>query len=193
MSNIEEMRGRLKELIQRDALKLGDFTLSAGQKSNYYLNLKNVTLTAEGLSLCGQILLDAIHQYNTEKSTEIGSVGGLTLGADPIVSAVSMQSFQTDHPLSAVIVRKEPKGHGTEQWLEGAENLSPETIIAVLEDVSTTGQAAATAVEKLKEAGYQVPCIFTIVDRESGARERFQEAGIEFSAIFSVSELVDKI
>jgi len=174
-------REKLLELFCRLAYKSGDFTLSSGQKSTYYINGKLVTLHPFGGLWTGQVLLSMLPE-----GTE--AVAGLTLGADPIVSAVSVVSAYENKPIPALIIRKQPKGHGTAAWIEGPV-LEPNTHVVVLEDVVTTGQSALFAVEKLRDAGYVVDRILTLVDRKQGGAELYAKSGLEFGAVFAIDEI----
>ena len=174
-------REKLLDLFCRLAYKSGDFTLSSGQKSTYYINGKLVTLHPFGGLWTGQVLLSQLPEGT-------GAVAGLTLGADPIVSAVSVVSAYENRPIPALIIRKQPKGHGTAAWIEGPE-LAPNTNVVVLEDVVTTGQSALFAVEKLRDAGYTVTHVLTLVDRQQGGAELYAKEGLKFGAVFEISEI----
>ncbi|MEM8827774.1 MAG: orotate phosphoribosyltransferase [Cyanobacteria bacterium P01_G01_bin.19] len=180
-ANNETLRQLLLDLIVRYAYVEGDFTLSSGAKSSYYINCKQVTLRAEGGLALGRLLLQLLPE-------DTGAVAGLTLGADPMVSAVSVVSAYQNQPIPALIIRKKPKGHGTKAYIEGPA-LEPGAKIVVLEDVVTTGGSALTAVERLRDAGYEVTQILSLVDREQGGRELYQSKGIEFKALFSIQEI----
>jgi len=181
MSNLVAAREKLLELFCQLAYKSGDFVLSSGQSSSYYINSKLVTLHPYGALWTGQVVLDML-------SPQVGAVAGLTLGADPIVSAVSVVSAYENRPIPALIVRKQPKGHGTAAWIEGP-TLEPGTEVVVLEDVVTTGQSAMLAVEKLRLAGYKVEQVITLVDRNQGGAALYAEAGLKFAAIFKIAEI----
>lgn len=180
-TEITSTRSDLLDLIVKSAYKEGDFVLSSGQKSSYYINCKQVTLTAQGALAVGRLLLATLPQ-DTE------AVAGLTLGADPIVTAVSVISALENQPIPALIVRKQPKGHGTKAYIEGV-TLPSEAKVVVLEDVVTTGRSAMLAVERLRDAGYQVEQIIALVDREQGGAEFYQSEGLQFQAIFSIREI----
>lgn len=177
----DTLRQSLLDLIVKYAYVEGDFILSSGAKSSYYINCKQVTLRAEGALALGRLLWQLLPK-------DTAAVAGLTLGADPMVSAVSVVSAYQDHPIPALIIRKKPKGHGTKAYIEGP-SLSPGAKIVVLEDVVTTGGSALTAVERLQDAGYRVSQILALVDREQGGRELYQAKGIEFQALFSIKEI----
>jgi orotate phosphoribosyltransferase len=172
---------KLLDLICRLAYKSGNFVLSSGQKSSYYINGKLVTLHPQGALWIGEILLDLL-------PTSTQAVAGLTLGADPLVTAVSVVSAYANRPIPALIVRKQAKGHGTGAWIEGGE-LEQGAKVVVLEDVVTTGASAIFAVEKLQQAGYQVTEVITLVDRNQGGAEAFAKLGLEFRTVFAIAEI----
>tara|TARA_R100000900_G_scaffold145404_2_gene131177 strand:+ start:64 stop:588 length:525 start_codon:yes stop_codon:yes gene_type:complete len=173
------MKEELLELLKKDAYKKGEFTLSSGKTSEHYVNCKPVTLSGRGLTLASLLMLMHV---------ETDVVAGLTLGADPLVSGVSVVSALDRRLVNGLIVRKEAKGHGTQAWIEGP--LPKEgTKITVLEDVTTTGGSAIKAVEKLREAGYVVDRVVTIIDREEGADALMKETELELCSIFKLSDL----
>ena len=172
---------KLLDLLVKYAYEEGDFTLSSGQKSNFYLNGKQVTLRADGALLVGKLIFSML-------SSDTEAVAGLTLGADPMVTAVSVVSAYENKPIPALIIRKEAKGHGTKAYIEGPE-LPAGAIVTVLEDVVTTGKSAMLAVERLIDAGYQVNKIISLVDRQAGGAEFYQSQGLEFESIFTILEI----
>ena len=180
--SIHNMNEEFLELLKKYAYKKGEFTLSSGKTSEHYVNCKPVTLTGRGLTLVSMMLLEHV-------KTQV--VAGLTLGADPLVSGVAVCSALDGRMVNALIVRKEPKGHGTGAWIEGL--LPPEgTKITVLEDVVTTGGSAIKAVEKLRDAGYVVERVVAILDRQEGGKDAMIEANLELISLFQLSELVGK-
>lgn len=180
-ANTSTLRQILLDLIVKYAYVEGDFTLSSGAKSSYYINCKPVTLKAEGALALGRLMLQLLPE-------DTSAVAGLTLGADPMVSAVSVVSAYENNPLPALIIRKKPKGHGTKAYIEGP-SLAVGAKIVVLEDVVTTGGSALTAVERLRDAGYEVTQILSLVDREQGGRELYQSQDIKFETLFSIPEI----
>lgn len=174
-------RQQLLDLLVTYAYKEGDFLLSSGQRSSYYINGKLVTLRAEGAWLLGHLLLDRLPNGTA-------AVAGLTLGADPIVSAVSVVSAYRQQPIPALIVRKEAKGHGTQAYIEGP-SLEAGSPVVVLEDVVTTGKSAWLAVERLRDAGYIVDRVLALVDRQQGGAEFYAERGLGFEALFTIGDL----
>jgi len=179
--DLNHLRQELLDLFCRLAYQEGDFTLSSGQRSTYYINGKQVTLHPQGALAIGRMILSILPRTAQ-------AVAGLTLGADPIVTAVSVVSAYESRPLPALIIRKEAKGHGTRAYIEGPA-LPEGAEVVVLEDVVTTGQSALKAVERLCQAGYQVSRIIALVDRRQGGAELYQQEGLQFEAIFSIQAI----
>lgn len=171
----------LLELISQLAYREGTFTLTSGRTSSYYINCKPVTLHPQGAYLIGQKMLPLL-------PPETQAIAGMTLGADPILSAVSLASLYTGQNLPALIVRKQAKQHGTQAWLEGM-TLDPKTCVWVLEDVITSGGSALKAAERIQEAGYHVGGILTLIDRQEGGEERIQESGLLFRSVFTLQDI----
>ena len=178
------LRQHLLDLLCQLAYQEGDFILSSGQRSSYYINGKQVTLHPQGALAIGRIFLSQL-------PTDVQAVAGLTLGADPIVSAVSVVSAYEHRPIPALIIRKEPKGHGTRAYIEGP-SLPAGASVVVLEDVVTTGQSALKAVERLKQAGYSVNQVMALVDRQQGGAELYQSAGLQFQSVFSIQQIQER-
>jgi orotate phosphoribosyltransferase len=166
LPGLEPQRERLLDLLRRFAYERRAVTLSSGRTSDFYIDCKRVTLAAEGHFLVGQLLRAAIDRV----APAAEAVGGLTLGADPLVSATSFASFVAGRPLTGFLVRKEPKGHGTGQWLEGPA-LRPGTPAVILEDVITTGASTLRAIERSRAAELAILHVVALVDREEGGRE----------------------
>ncbi len=159
-------RARLLELLRTRAFAEREVTLSSGLKSNFYIDCKQVSLDAEGATLIGELF----HLVIEDVAPQAVAVGGLTLGADPLATATSVLSFQAGKPRAAFIVRKEPKGHGTGQWVESTK-LPPNAPVVILEDVITTGASTLRAVERARLAGLVVVHALGLVDRLEGGRE----------------------
>ena len=179
------IRQQLLDLLCRLAYREGNFVLSSGQSSSYYINGKYVTLHPLGALIIGRLILSMLPE-------DTQGVAGLTLGADPIVTAVSVVSAYENRPIPALIIRKQAKGHGTMSYIEGPI-LETNAKVVVLEDVVTTGASAMMAVNRLREAGYQVNQIFSLVDRQQGGREFYEKEGIQFESIFTISELQENL
>ena len=176
------MKEELLKLLKDNAYKKGEYTLSSGKTSEHYVNCKPVTLSGRGLTLVSLSMLMYV---------DTGYVAGLTLGADPLVSGVSFVSALDSKMVNGLIVRKEAKGHGTQAWIEGP--LPKEgTKITVLEDVITTGGSAIKAVKRLRDAGYEVKRVVSIVDRQENgeANTAMQLAGLELVSLYKLKDLI---
>ena len=177
---MERDRARLLELLTHLSYEKRKVTLSSGKESDFYVDCKKTALTAEGHFLIGRLILQAIW----DKAAQARAVGGLTLGADPIASAVSLTSYLAGTPLTALIVRKEPKGHGTGQWVEGRSLLEAGTQVVVVEDVVTTGASTLKACERMELEGLKVAHVVALVDREEGGREAVEAKGYTLTTLF---------
>jgi orotate phosphoribosyltransferase len=167
----EQKRARLLAELTRLSYERREVTLASGLRSNFYIDCKQTVLTAEGHFLTGSLLLELVR----ERMPRVEAVGGLTMGADPLASAVSTLSYLSGPPLAAFFVRKEAKGHGTGQWLEGTKSLRPGMAVAILEDVVTTGGSAVKAIARARDFGLDVKLILGLVDREEGGRETLEK------------------
>ncbi len=165
-SGFAARRARLLELLRTRAFAEREVTLSSGAKSNFYIDCKQVSLDAEGACLIGELF----HLVIEEVAPRAVAVGGLTLGADPLATATSIAGWHAGRPRSAFLVRKEPKGHGTNQWVESPA-LAAGAEIVVVEDVVTTGAATLKAIERARTAGLVVVHALAIVERLEGGRE----------------------
>jgi orotate phosphoribosyltransferase len=175
-------RQTLLDLIKGEAVFHGDFTLSSGKKATYYVDMRKLTLDHRAAPAIGRIMLDLIREI-----PDIASVGGLTLGADPIANAVMHESARTPDPLDAFVVRKEPKDHGRGRQVEGADVAGRRVV--VVEDTSTTGQSALKAVEALRREGAEVVAVAVIVDRKTGAQAAIEAEGLQWLAAVDLDDL----
>src|SRR5258708_32032069 len=157
----QEYRSRLLALLTKLSYEQREVTLASGLKSNFYIDCKQAVLTAEGHFLVGSLF----HRILSEQAREVEAIGGVTMGADPLASAVSTVSFIAGRPLTAFYVRKEAKGHGTGQWLEGTKSLRPGMAVAILEDVGTTGGRVLKGIPRAREHGLLVRIMLCIGDR----------------------------
>lgn len=181
LDDLPAVRARLLQLLGEWAFQRREVTLASGRKSRFYIDCKEVSLDAEGHLLIGRLLFDLVER----RAIDADAAGGLTLGADPLASAVAMTSALRGRPLPAFIVRKAAKGHGTGRWLEGVGRLSPGASLVVLEDVVTTGGSALTAIERVREAGFRVDHVLALVDRLEGGREAIEAAGVTLHPLFT--------
>ncbi len=176
-------RLRLLELLRTLSYEEREVILASGQRSNFYIDCKQTMLTAEGHFLVGTLVCELLEQVEPD----VRAIGGLTMGADPIASATSTISFLRKRPLDAFYVRKEPKGHGTQKWLEGEKSVPAGTKVAIVEDVCTTGASTLKAIERARLHGLDVRRVVTLVDRQEGGRETI-EREVPFNALFARSD-----
>jgi orotate phosphoribosyltransferase len=181
-------RERLIELIRKRAFKYSDtpaFRLSSGVMSRYYFNLKQVNYTPEGLFLAGKLFYQKIKELNLSPS----AVGGLTLGADPIAMSAALYSYSMEDPFEAFVIRKEPKGHGTGQQIEG--NVKSGDRVVIIEDVVTTGGSTIKAIEAAEREGLKILAVIAMLDRcEQNGRENIEKRGYPFYSILSIHEII---
>jgi len=178
------VKNQLAKLLVEKSYREGDFTLTSGRKSEYYFDCKPTALHPQGAYLLGNLFCDML------ESVDVKGVGGMTLGADPLVSAVTVVSYIRKRPLPGFIVRKQSKGHGTNQYLEGLGNFAPGDKVAMLEDVVTTGGTLIKACERVREAGLVIVAVLAVLDRQEGGRENLAQAGYALQSIFTRADLV---
>lgn len=178
----EDSKARLFTLVKERAFKDGmDIVLSSGKRSDFYIDGKKITLHPEGLFLLAKLLLGELEAY-----PEITAIGGLTLGADPIAAAVAVLSHESKRPISAFIVRKEAKGHGTGNRIEG--DLEPGQKVAIVEDTITTGASARRAIEAVCEVGAKPLVVLALVDRQDPDADDFRKE-FDVRPLFTLSDL----
>jgi len=171
----------LMELIREKSLRLGDFTLASGKKSTYYMDCKQVTLDPEGSRLIGEGILELMTQGEMPDA-----VGGMSIGADPITSAIVTMSAVAGNPVRGFMVRKESKGHGTNQYIEGP--VQPGERVVIVEDVVTTGGSSLLAIERAEVFGLKVERVIAIIDRMEGGREAFEKAGYPLATLLTIRD-----
>ncbi|HCU23715.1 MAG TPA: orotate phosphoribosyltransferase [Deltaproteobacteria bacterium] len=181
-----EKKQRLKELLLKFSYQKREVRLASGRLSDFYFDGKQTTLHPEGGSLVGEWMAELIQ----EKFPEAQAVGGPTLGADPITSVVSLMAYARAFPLFGFIVRKEPKGHGTMSWIEGASHLQAGMRVVLVEDVITTGGSILKAWRVVREAGLVPLGVLVVVDREEGGKEALEAEGLKVFSLFTKSELL---
>lgn len=175
---------RLVELVKELAVVHGKVTLSSGIEADYYVDLRRATLHHEAAPLIGKVMLDLIDSANLG---HIDAVGGLTMGADPVATAILHQAAARGRVLNAFVVRKQAKQHGMGRQVEGPDVAGKNVV--VLEDTSTTGASPLTAAEALQNAGANVLAIATVVDRNTGAKEAIESKGFRYYSAISLSDL----
>ncbi len=173
-------KNALIELFRERALKFGDFTLVSGKKATYYLDGKQITLHSRGLQLVSEGLLELLEKE------EIDAVGGMSIGADPIVAGVLSAAAAKGSDLLGFLVRKESKGHGTNKFVEGP--VEPGMKVAIVEDVVTTGGSSLLAIERVEEFGCEVKQMLTIIDRMEGGAANFEKNGYKMQSLLTIED-----
>ena len=173
-------KSALIELFKQRALKFGEFTLASGKTASYYLDGKQITLHSEGLKLVSEGLLELL------SDAEIDAVGGMSIGADPIVAGILSAAAAQGRELLGFLVRKEAKGHGTNRFVEGP--VQPGMKVAIVEDVVTTGGSSLQAVERVQDFGCEVLEVLAIIDRMEGGAENFSAQDLKFQSLLSIED-----
>lgn len=177
-------RERLLTLLKELSYEEGDFVLTSGKRSTFYIDCKETTLNPEGMHLAGSIM------YEMVKDIEgIDAVGGVSIGGDPLVCAVVLEAYNRKDGLKGFFIRKEPKGHGSNLWVEGGKNLKKGMNVVILEDVVTTGGSSLKAIDVTLNAGYNVKGTIAILDRLEGGGEAIKSKGYIFKSIFNLNDL----
>jgi orotate phosphoribosyltransferase len=187
LPDIAAARARLRDIIHRRSFGYGEIKLASGRVSDFYFNLKPTMLDPEGSTLLAELTYEALRE------DQYDYIGGLEMGAVPLAGAIAQISWMKGHPIAAFFVRKKPKEHGARLAVEGlakGESLEGKRVV-VVEDVTTTGGSALKAVEAVREAGGEVALVLTMVDREEGAGETFEQAGLPFHSLYKASEFLE--
>jgi orotate phosphoribosyltransferase len=185
--SLETDRERLLALLRTLSFERRKVVLASGKESDFYVDCKRTSLTAEGHVLIGRLLWERVKTL----VPGVRAVGGLTLGADPIASAIAMASWLeletqgAGDTVDSFVVRKEPKGHGTGQWIEGRKTIPDGSRVAVIEDVVTTGGSALKAIERCRVEKLEPVVCLALVDRQEGGREAIEAAGVPLQALFT--------
>lgn len=190
MQRFTEAKAELLKLLRTNSVRHGNFALSSGGQSNYYVDCKLTTLDPRGAWLVGEVMYSIISREAAQHGTRVDAVGGLTMGADPIALAVGMYShFAKDcPPLQVFIVRKTPKAHGQTKLIEG--NFKAGDSVVVIDDVVTKGDSTIKAIEAVKEAGGKIAFVAVLVDRQEGGRQKIEAMGHRVVAAFQRDELL---
>ena len=180
-------RARLLALLLERSFRVGDFVLSSGARSRYYVDARTTTTHAEGQAVVGRLGLAALREAGLRPA----AVGGLTLGADPVAYAIAHASWLAGDPVNAFTVRKEPKAHGTGKRVEGCFAAGDEVV--VIEDTVTTGGSALKAIQAVEAEGGKVLAVLALVDREEGGREAIEAAGLEVRSLVRAAEILERM
>lgn len=170
-------------IVEAKALKRGTFRLASGREASFYLDAKQVVLDAHGAMLVGRAILERLHSLGPLPL----AVGGMSIGADPITSAVVTMAGVEGLPLKGFMVRKEPKDHGTKKYVEGP--VVPGQRVVIVEDVTTTGGSSLLAIDRVQEFGLIVERVVTVIDRLAGAKEAFAARGIPLESLVTIRDL----
>lgn len=187
MASDDERRNLLARLLVERSLQAGEFELASGKEASVYVDVKKTSLSGRGAAAIG----DALWELADSVAPEADAVGGLTLGADPLVTAMSISAWRGGRDLAAVIVRKEAKGHGTRQYLERPDSVTDGAEVVAVDDVITTGGSTLEAISRMREAGLNVRHAVCVVDREDVGTERLAAEGVEMHSLFTLSELLE--
>ena len=183
MHDNADQRARLFTIVKAKSYVRGDIVLASGERSTFYFDMKPSMFDAEGAALLCELIFARI------AGVACDYVGGLEMGAVPLISPLNAKSFAAGRPIDGFFVRKQPKGHGTKKRIEGVTDLSGKSVV-IVEDVTTTGNSAMIAVKELQEAGATVTLVISILDRQQGARELYASAGIPFQSLFEASDFL---
>jgi orotate phosphoribosyltransferase len=175
-------RDPLRQMLLSRSMRFGEFVLSSGATSNYYIDVRKTSLHPEGLKMISKLFFEII------RADHITAVGGLTLGADPLIAGLMLHSAEMGQSLEGFLVRRTTKDHGLRGQVEG--NLAGHKRVAILDDVITSGESALIAAEAAESYKADVVRVLAVVDREQGATQIFQQRGYPFSALFSIGELL---
>ena len=188
---MDDVKSKLLALLKKNSVSYGDFTLSSGAKSKFYIDCRLTTLNPEGAALVGEAVWAAAADEAARQKIHIDGIGGLTMGADPVALAAGLAAYRrspSDFP-QVFTVRKAAKGHGQTRLIEGPFKSGDRVV--VVEDVVTTGESALRAMDAVKEAGGVVAFIVALVDREEGGRARIEATGVKMTALFTKRDLID--
>jgi orotate phosphoribosyltransferase len=190
MPDTAEARSSLLDLLQKKSVFRGEFTLSSGAKSNYYIDCRLTTLDPAGAWLVGQLMHALIRKEQAARKVIVDAVGGLTMGADPVALAIGIYSYWVKDapPLHVFSVRKSPKAHGQAKLIEG--NFKKGDTVVVIDDVVTRGESTIAAINAVQQEGGNVAFVAVLVNRQEGGRERIEALGYPVVSLFTRNELL---
>lgn len=180
---MEEDR-RLLRILKDLSYEEGDFLLASGKRSTFYIDCKETTLNPEGMYLVGHLMYQRVLRI-----PGIEAVGGVSIGGDPLVCSTVIASYALRSPIPGFFIRKEPKGHGKNLWIEGGKNLRKGMNVLILEDVVTTGGSSLKAMDVTEREGFNVKGVITLLDRLDGGKEAIESKGYHFESIFTLDDL----
>lgn len=177
----------LKEMIKSLSYEKGDVVLSNGQISDFYVDIIQTSLNSKGAYLIGKLILEIIKD---EFNNKIDAVGGMSTGANPLATSVSVLSHMEGKSIPAFYIRKEPKQHGTGRWIDGLKNIKEGSSVLILEDVLATGSATIKTCSRAEETGLKIAGIVSIFDRQEGGRESLEKAGYKLFSLFTKEQIL---
>jgi len=180
-----DRKQELKALVVRDALLKGEFVLSSGKTSNYYVDIRKISLSSEGVALIAELILEKL-----DGGRAVDMIGGPTIGADPIVGAVAALSRRSKRPMDAFLVRKQSKEHGTRAKIEGPPVAGK--AVAVIDDVVTTGSSLISALEAAREGGAHVARVLAVLDRNEGAAQAVEKLGLRLEPLLTLADITEE-
>jgi len=179
---------RLKALLLELSVEFRPVVLSSGQPSDIYVDCKQTALNAEGAEILGELLYDQVLLIEARSNKTAKAVGGMSIGADPLATAVSLEARRRGRDLPAFLVRKTAKNHGTQAFIEGDKNFEPKAEVIILEDVITTGSSALIAADRMRDEKYRPFGVAAILDREVGGAANLLSAELMTESLFKLSE-----
>lgn len=182
MTSTDVLKNKLRDIIIKNAYFREKIILSSGKESDYYIDARRVTLSPEGVYLCAQLIFEII------KDDSYAAIGGPTLGADPMVGAISVVSFQAKKPINTFIIRKSAKAHGRQKQIEGPDLKSGEKVV-LIDDVATTGKAFLESIEVCSSMNIKTPLAICLVDRNEGAKEALARKNCRLVSLFNINEI----
>lgn len=184
----KESRDRLLVLLKEKSYVEGEVVLASGKKSNFYIDCRQTSLDPEGATLMGRIF----QSWITKLPYQPDAVGGMTMGADPLVTATSITSYLNGDPVTAFLIRKEAKGHGLKKWLEGRGDIADGSTVLLLEDVVTTGGSTVKAIDACESENLKVTDVFCLVDRLEGGAEAIAAKGVQLTPIYTRKDFLEE-
>jgi orotate phosphoribosyltransferase len=181
---VEEEKKRLLRILKDLSYEEGEFTLVSGKKSTFYIDCKETTLNPEGMYLVGHVMYNKVREIPGAEA-----VGGVSIGGDPLVCSTVMVSYAASDPIPGFFIRKEPKGHGRNLWIEGGKNLRKGMNVVILEDVVTTGGSSLKAIDIAEKEGFLVKGLVVLLDRLEGGKEVIESKGYTYKHIFTLNDL----
>jgi len=190
MSDLNETRTSLLEILKSKSVFHGDFTLSSGAKSTFYIDCRLTTFDPKGAWLVGRLMHDLIRREQAARNLVVNAVGGLTMGADPIALATGIYSYSAKDavPLQVFSVRKAPKAHGQTRLIEG--NFNKGDVVVVVDDVVTRGESTIAAISAIEKEGGKVAFVAVLVDRQEGGRDKIEALGHKVVALYTKPQLL---